>query len=164
MMTMNPLQVERSNICSCVCPRAWLGGLDRCHIVFQVCMNKVSQCSHQGFCIFFRDCANSSLVKDLATFHIYFDLSHIPAQVPKQDSLLLKVIIWKVFNTRSIFSETKLFAAWRTEEHGDIQEEKGSGLPGECCQVIILYINNSWLTFQPPHILLNNLQAHKSGW
>ena len=59
---------------------------------------------------FFRDCSNSSLVKDLATFHIYFDLSHIPAQVPKQDSLLLKVIIWKVFNTRSIFSETKLFA------------------------------------------------------
>ena len=41
----------------------------------------------------FRDCTNSSLVRDLATFHIYFDLSHIPAQVPRQDSLLHKVII-----------------------------------------------------------------------
>jgi len=40
--------------------------------------------------LYFRDCSNSSLVKDLATFHIYFDLTHIPAQVPKQDSLLHK--------------------------------------------------------------------------
>lgn len=29
-------------------------------------------------------------MRDLATFHIYFDLSHIPGQVPRQDSLLHK--------------------------------------------------------------------------
>eukprot|EP00092_Neocalanus_flemingeri_P033251 GFUD01036158.1.p1 GENE.GFUD01036158.1~~GFUD01036158.1.p1 ORF type:complete len:478 (-),score=118.43 GFUD01036158.1:172-1605(-) len=40
--------------------------------------------------LYYRDCTNSSLVRDLATFHIYFDLSHIPAQVPRQDSLLHK--------------------------------------------------------------------------
>lgn len=40
--------------------------------------------------LYFRDCTNSSLVRDLATFHIYFDLSHMPAQVPRQDSLLHK--------------------------------------------------------------------------
>jgi len=40
--------------------------------------------------LYFRDCTNSSLVRDLASFHIYFDLSHIPAQVPRQDSLLHK--------------------------------------------------------------------------
>jgi len=40
--------------------------------------------------LYYRDCTNSSLVRDLATFHIYFDLSHIPAQVPRQDSLLDK--------------------------------------------------------------------------
>jgi len=40
--------------------------------------------------LYFRDCSNTTLVRDLATFHIYFDLSHMPGQVPKQDSLLHK--------------------------------------------------------------------------
>jgi len=40
--------------------------------------------------LYYRDCSNTSLVRDLATFHIYFDLSHIPAQVPRQDTLLHK--------------------------------------------------------------------------
>lgn len=40
--------------------------------------------------LYYRDCSNTSLVKDLATFHIYFDLSHIPSQIPRQETLLYK--------------------------------------------------------------------------
>ena len=40
--------------------------------------------------LYWRDCSNSSLVKDLVTFHIYFDLAHIPSSVPRQDALLHK--------------------------------------------------------------------------
>ena len=53
-------------------------------------------------------------MRDLATFHIYFDLSHIPAQVPRQDSLLHKVIIIFIIQMIKFFItilETKLPAA-----------------------------------------------------
>ena len=47
------------------------------------------------FCNFphFRDCSPSNLVRDFATFHIIMDLDHIPETVPKQDSLLNKVLV-----------------------------------------------------------------------
>jgi len=37
--------------------------------------------------LFYRDCSKSTLVKEFATFHLYFDLSHIPATVPFHASL-----------------------------------------------------------------------------
>lgn len=40
--------------------------------------------------LFFRDCTNSSLVRDLATFHIFFNTEHTPAQVPRHETLLKK--------------------------------------------------------------------------
>ena len=41
--------------------------------------------------LYFRDCTQNNLVRDFATFHIFFDLDHIPATVPRQESLLDKV-------------------------------------------------------------------------
>ena len=42
--------------------------------------------------LYFRDCSQTTLVRDFATFHIFFDLDNIPATVPKQESLLDRVI------------------------------------------------------------------------
>ena len=39
-----------------------------------------------GMKIFNRDCGKSSLVRDFATFHIFFDLEHIPEQVCRRDA------------------------------------------------------------------------------
>ena len=38
-----------------------------------------------------RDCSETNLVRDFATFYVFFDLDHIPATVPKHQSLLDKV-------------------------------------------------------------------------
>jgi len=40
--------------------------------------------------LYYRDCSNTSLVRDFATFHVFFDFIHTPAQVPKWDTLLRK--------------------------------------------------------------------------
>ena len=40
--------------------------------------------------LYFRDCTQNNLVRDFATFHIFFDLDHIPATVPRPESLLDK--------------------------------------------------------------------------
>jgi len=40
--------------------------------------------------LYHRDCTNSTLVRDLATFHVFFDFAHTPAQVPRWKSLLNK--------------------------------------------------------------------------
>merc|ERR1712243_127887 len=40
--------------------------------------------------LYYRDCSNTSLVRDFATFHVFFDFIHTPAQVPKWDTLLKK--------------------------------------------------------------------------
>jgi len=37
--------------------------------------------------LYYRDCTNSKLVRDLATFHIFFDMSHIPANIPRHNTL-----------------------------------------------------------------------------
>lgn len=37
-----------------------------------------------------RDCTGSSLVRDFATFHLFFDLTHLPSVVPKSSSLRKK--------------------------------------------------------------------------
>jgi len=36
---------------------------------------------------FYRDCTETSLVRDYVTFHIFFDFDHIPSKVPKWQSL-----------------------------------------------------------------------------
>ena len=41
--------------------------------------------------LYYRDCTNSKLVRDLATFHIFFDMSHIPANIPRHNTLHKKV-------------------------------------------------------------------------
>ena len=43
--------------------------------------------------LYFRDCTNTSLVRDLTTFHIFFDMSHIPANIPRHETLIKKVQI-----------------------------------------------------------------------
>jgi len=40
--------------------------------------------------LYHRDCTNSSLVRQFATFHLFFDFEHTPSQVPKWRSLLNK--------------------------------------------------------------------------
>ena len=45
--------------------------------------------------LYFRDCSKTNLVRDFATFHIFFDLDHIPATVPKHESLIDKVEKYK---------------------------------------------------------------------
>jgi len=40
--------------------------------------------------LYFRDCTKSSLVKDYASFHVFFDTAHTPEQVPKHHTLLNK--------------------------------------------------------------------------
>ena len=60
----------------------------------------------------FRDCSPSNLVRDFATFHIIMDLDHIPETVPKQDSLLNKVLvsmIWLKGHTQSLREPTVSF-------------------------------------------------------
>ena len=41
--------------------------------------------------LYFRDCTESDLVRHFATFHVFFDMGHIPASVPRHTSLLKKV-------------------------------------------------------------------------
>ena len=41
----------------------------------------------------FRDCSPSNLVRDFATFHIIFDLDHIPETVPDHQSWLMKGLV-----------------------------------------------------------------------
>ena len=41
--------------------------------------------------LYFRDCSNTSLVRDYTTFHVFFDMAHIPANVPRYETLLKKV-------------------------------------------------------------------------
>ena len=43
--------------------------------------------------LYFRDCGDTDLVRSYATFHVFFDLDHIPANVPRHDTLLKKVCI-----------------------------------------------------------------------
>lgn len=43
--------------------------------------------------LYFRDCTHSDLVRNFATFHVFFDMAHIPASVPRHTSLLKKVVI-----------------------------------------------------------------------
>jgi len=40
--------------------------------------------------LYFRDCAKTNLVKDFATFHLFFPLTHMPSQVPRHQTLLRK--------------------------------------------------------------------------
>ena len=40
---------------------------------------------------YYRHCSNTSLVRDWATFHVFFDLDHIPDSVPDHQSLKEKV-------------------------------------------------------------------------
>lgn len=40
--------------------------------------------------LYFRDCTESDLVRHFATFHVFFDMGHIPASVPRHTSLLKK--------------------------------------------------------------------------
>jgi len=40
--------------------------------------------------LYYRECAESTLVKDFVTFHIFFDFFHIPEQIPHWQSLLSK--------------------------------------------------------------------------
>ena len=37
--------------------------------------------------LFYRDCSHTSLVRDWATFHVFFDVDHIPERVPSHQSL-----------------------------------------------------------------------------
>ena len=41
--------------------------------------------------LYFRDCSNSTLVRDWVTFHVFFDLDHIPDIVPQHQTLDSKV-------------------------------------------------------------------------
>lgn len=55
--------------------------------------------------LYLRDCSGNSLVRDFVTFHIYFDLTHIPAYVPDQRVLATKLgncsytTDWEAFET-----------------------------------------------------------------
>lgn len=40
--------------------------------------------------LYFRDCGDTDLVRSYATFHVFFDLDHIPANVPRHDTLMKK--------------------------------------------------------------------------
>ena len=71
------LKVGGSNLNSCVRARQRFGGCNRLNPLSQV-PSSLSAWSHQAN---FRDCTNSSLVRDLATFHVFFDFAHTPAQV-----------------------------------------------------------------------------------
>ena len=42
--------------------------------------------------LYFRDCTHSDLVRKYATFHVFFDMTHIPASIPRHTSLLKKVV------------------------------------------------------------------------
>ena len=56
-----------------------------------------------------RDCSQTNLVRDFATFHIYFDLDHIPDRVPQHESLLEKVQVKSDLLLLTVHcSETKL--------------------------------------------------------
>ena len=41
--------------------------------------------------LYFRDCTNTSLVRDFTTFHLFFDMTHIPANIPRHETLIKKV-------------------------------------------------------------------------
>ena len=56
--------------------------------------------------LYFRDCSKTNLVRDFATFHIFFDLDHIPATVPKHESLLDKVEKSK-YHWQAVISDVK---------------------------------------------------------
>ena len=38
--------------------------------------------------LYYRDCGNSDLVRTFATFHVFFDMTHIPATIPRHETLL----------------------------------------------------------------------------
>jgi len=40
--------------------------------------------------LYYRECAESDLVQDFVTFHVFFDFEHIPEQIPHWQSLLYK--------------------------------------------------------------------------
>ena len=43
--------------------------------------------------LYFRDCTQTDLVRKFATFHVFFDMGHIPASIPRHTSLHKKVVI-----------------------------------------------------------------------
>ena len=65
-------------------------GLCACPLRQPITINTKTFLSNNIICNF-RDCSKSSLVRELATFHIILDLDHIPGTVPEHQSLLHQV-------------------------------------------------------------------------
>ena len=38
--------------------------------------------------LYYRDCGPTDLVRNFATFHVFFDMTHIPANIPRHETLL----------------------------------------------------------------------------
>ena len=61
--------------------------------------------------LYYRDCTNSKLVRDLATFHIFFDMTHIPDNIPRHNTFNQKV--------RKTFHRKRNNIRIHSEEQGD---------------------------------------------